>query len=250
LIGTEAGGVEIGTGAGGDRTVELDRLAEAVALEVLERTAAGGARFTVLSEELGYRSFGQEFPLVLIDPVDGSLNAKQGIQLFGAMLSLAEAGSVGSVRVGHVINLATGEAWDAISGQGALRNGQPLQRLEPTRTDRIEILGLESSPRSLARAQPLIERAGKVRILGSMALSIAYAAAGGLDVHFSPIRARLFDTTASLLMVRESGGVATDMDGNPLDDAPIDLQSRSTLLISADPRLHRLALDLLGSAPG
>lgn len=203
----------------------------------------------MLSEELGYRSFGQDYPLVLIDPVDGSLNAKQGIQLFGAMLSLAEAGTVGAVSVGHVINLATGETWDAVAGQGALRNGRPLPRLAAAHTDRIEILGLESSPRSLVLAQPLIERAGKVRILGSMALSIAYAAAGGLDVHFSPIRARVFDTTASLLVVRESGGLATDMTGNSLEAARVDLKSRSTVLVSADPRLHRLALEVLASAP-
>jgi myo-inositol-1(or 4)-monophosphatase len=214
------------------------------ALQVLEREAEAGTSFSVLSEEIGYRSYGQDFPLILIDPIDGSLNAKQGIPLYGAMLSLAEAPVVRAVKVGHVVNLASGETWDAISGHGVSRNGRPVRPLAASRTDRIEVLGLESSPRSLAGARQLIEISGKVRILGSMALSIAYAAAGGLDVLCSPIRARLFDTTASLLMVRELGGVVTDMAG-----ASIDLESRSTLLVAADARLHRLALEVLESAP-
>jgi len=64
---------------GADRAAEADVFAE------LEQLAAKGERFSVLSEEAGLRSFGADYPLVLVDPVDGSLNAKQGIPFFAVM---------------------------------------------------------------------------------------------------------------------------------------------------------------------
>src|SRR5216683_506674 len=77
LAGTEPGRAQLTVGAGGDRTMELDRAAEADVFAELEALAGRGERFAVLSEEAGHRKFGADYPLVLVDPVDGSLNAKQ-----------------------------------------------------------------------------------------------------------------------------------------------------------------------------
>ena len=60
---------------------------------------------------------------------------------------------------------------DAAKGRGATHNGRELKRLTARPSQRIELLGLESSPRSLKRAAALIERAAKIRVLGSMAIS-------------------------------------------------------------------------------
>jgi myo-inositol-1(or 4)-monophosphatase len=245
LFGTERGRQELQVGAGGDTTVEIDRAAEAAAIAILERVCRGGERFSLQSEEAGQVDFGAPFPLVVLDPIDGSLNAKQGLPLVGVVLSLLEGPTVATLRVGHVLNLANGDSFDALRGGGATHNGRPLDPIAARASGRFQVLGLESSPRSLKLAAPLIERSAKIRILGSMALSIAHAATGGFDVFCSPIRARVFDMTASLLVVRESGGVATDMDGNPLDGLEARLGSRSTLLVAADRRMHELALRIL-----
>jgi myo-inositol-1(or 4)-monophosphatase len=84
-----------------------------------------------------------------------------------------------------------------------------------------------------------------MRMLGSIALSMAHTAAGGIEVFATPIRARIFDMTAGLLMVDEVGGVMTDLEGGSLRDAEVGLESRTTLLGSANPELHRFALDML-----
>jgi myo-inositol-1(or 4)-monophosphatase len=170
--------------------MELDRAAEAVAFGLLEEAAGGGERFTVLSEEVGRRSFGADYPLVLVDPVDGSLNAKQGIPLFGIMLTLLDGPTVSDTVAGCVVNLVTGEPWTAIRKQGAWRSGRPVEVQPPQDRDRIQLLGLESSPRALGAARPLVERSSKIRILGSMALSIAHTAAGGFDAFCAPIPMR------------------------------------------------------------
>ena len=245
LFGTEGGRRELEVGAGGDTTVEIDRAAEAAALALFERAHKRGERFTLLSEEAGMVGFGADYPLVVLDPIDGSLNAKQGIPMVGVVLSLLEGPAVGSLRVGHVLNVVTGDRFDAVRGSGARHNGRQLSALRAKPSPRIELLGLESSPRSLKRAAPLVERAAKIRILGSMALSIAHTATGGFNVFCSPIQARVFDMTASLLVIQESGGVATDMSGKPLDGLEVGLKTRSTLLVASDRRTHEQALRIL-----
>jgi myo-inositol-1(or 4)-monophosphatase len=245
LAGTEEGRVQLGVGAGGDRTMEVDRAAEAAVFAELGALAGRGERFAVLSEESGLRSFGAECPLVIVDPVDGSLNAKQGIPFFNVMLALVEGRTVGDVAVGCVVNLVSGERWTAVRGQGAQHDGQRIVPLPVGSIDSVELLGLESSPRALEAAQPLIARSAKVRILGSMALSMAHTAAGGLDLFCAPVPMRVFDMSASLLILSETGGVATDAGGGSLAALACDLTTRTTLVCSSDRRLHALALGAL-----
>jgi myo-inositol-1(or 4)-monophosphatase len=247
LAGTEAGRLQLEVGAGGDRTMELDRAAEAVVFAELEALAERGEQFSLLSEEAGYRSLGADFPLVLIDPVDGSRNAKQGIPLFGMMLALLDGPNVSDTVAGCVLNLVSGEAWTSIRKQGAWRGGMPLRVLASQARERIPLLALESTPRGLEAARPLIERSNKIRILGSMALSIAHTAAGGFDVFCAPIPVRVFDMAASLLLLAEAGGVASDIEGKPLDSLPCTLDTRTTLVCAPDRKLHSVALQALSA---
>jgi len=219
-----------------------------VALAAFARASTGGARFSVLSEEVGHRAFGANYPLVALDPIDGSLNAKQGVPCYAVMLSLLRGPLVGDLSAGYVMNLVSGEEFSATRGGGGFRNGDPLKPLARPKADRIEVLALESSPRSVFEAERLVRRAAKLRILGSMAISIAHAATGGFDLFCSPMRARVFDMTASVLLLQEVGGVATDLKGRPLDGLEVGFEVRTTLLAAADPAAHRLALEILEGA--
>ena len=246
LSGTEAGRVSIGVGAGGDTTVEVDRVAEELVFLELGRLHERGERFSVLSEEAGHRDYGAEYPLLLVDPVDGSLNAKQGVPLFAVMLAVLDGPTVGDAVAGLVVNLSTGEEWRALRGHGAWRAGSPIAPLTRVDGRAIELLGLESTPRALKLAAPLVERAGKIRILGSMAISIALTSAGAFDVFCAPIPVRVFDMAASLLVLSESGGVATNLRGEPLDSLRCDLRTRSTVLCAPTRETHAQALEILG----
>jgi myo-inositol-1(or 4)-monophosphatase len=245
LAGTEAGRAPLTIGAGGDRTMELDRAAEAVALGRLEGVADDGERFSVLSEEIGLRGFGADFPLILVDPVDGSLNAKQGIPFFGLMLTLLDGPTVADTVAGYVLNLVNGEEWKAIRDQGAWRDGQPIEVQPPEDRTRIRLIALESNPRSLVAAQGLVMSSSKVRILGSMALSIAHTAAGAFDAFCAPIPMRVFDMSASMLILAEAGGTATDANGQSLSGLVCNLETRTTLLCSPSAELHAAALKAL-----
>ena len=97
----------------------------------------------------------------------------------------------------------------------------------------------------LVATESLVRSATKLRLLGSMAISIAHAATGGFDLFCAPLRLRVFDMTASLLLLKEVGGVATDLKGGSLDGLEVGFAVRTTLLASADPAAHRLALEIL-----
>jgi myo-inositol-1(or 4)-monophosphatase len=245
LLGTEAGGKELGRGAGGDRTVELDSRAEAEALDELRAVAGRGERFSVLSEEAGLLDMGARFPRVVLDPVDGSRNAKRGVPVVGVMLALNEGPTLGETRIGFVLNLASGERWHAVRGGGAFRQGQRLLPARHSPESRIGILSLETSTRSFLAAGSLIERSSRLRMLGSTALALAHTASGGLDVHCTPTPHRVFDTTAGVLMIEEVGGLATDTEGRPLSELPADLETYTTALCSAHRDLHKLAAQAL-----
>ncbi len=213
----------------------------------LEAVARSGERFSVLSEEAGLRDFGAGHPLVLVDPVDGSLNAKQGVPFFGVMLAVLDGPAIDDTVAGYVLNLNNGETWSAIRGEGAWRNGLRLTVIPRDDNKRIQIVGLESTPRAISVARHLIERANKIRILGSMALSIAHTAAGGFDVFCAPVPVRVFDMAASLLLLRESGGVATDLEGARVGALSASLERRTTLLCATTKELHGEALSALHS---
>ena len=248
LSGTEAGRAPLGVGAGGDTTMELDARAEKVVFTELAKLRERGEKFSVLSEEAGLRSFGADFPLVLVDPVDGSLNAKHGVPVFGLMLAVIDGPTLDDAYAGLVLNLNTGEEWKAIRKQGAWRDGRQLQVMRRADRGRIELLGLESTPRALKAAQALVERSSKIRILGSMALSIALTSAGAFDAFCAPIPVRVFDMAASLLILRETGGVASTLRGEPLGRLNCDLATRSTLLCAPTRELHAEALRILEAA--
>jgi myo-inositol-1(or 4)-monophosphatase len=249
IAGTAAGRVQFEVGAGGDTTMEVDRAAEAVVFAELEALSGRGEAFSVLSEESGLRTFGAPYPLVLVDPVDGSLNAKQGVPVFGVMLAVLDGPAIDDTFAGYVLNLNTGEEWTAIRKQGARRAGADLMVIPRQESKRIQILGLESSPRAITAARPLVEHASKLRILGSMAISIALTASGGFDVFCAPMPVRVFDMAASLLLLAEAGGVATDMKGNPIGPLPASLERRTTLLCAPTKDLHAEALTILGGQP-
>src|SRR3989442_9065955 len=244
LAGTDAGRAQLTIGAGGDRTMELDRAAEADVFAELDVLAARGEKFSVLSEEAGHRSLGAEYPLVLVDPVDGSLNAKQGVPFFGVMLALLDGPTIGDTLAGCVVNLINGETWTAIRGQGAWRGGEPI-KVMASAAGGLELVALESTPRALDLASGLVQRSGKIRILGSMALAIAHTAAGSFDAFCAPVPVRVFDMAASLLILAEAGGIATDLAGNPLGSLPCGLETRSSLICAPSRDLHATAMRAL-----
>ena len=239
----------VGSGAGGDQTVYLDQLAEGIVVRHLEQAYRRGFRFGLISEELGERDFGGP-ALILVDPLDGSYNAKSGLPYYAVVLAATDGDKLRDIELGYVQNLVNGDEFYAHRGAGAFRNGKPLEPAPvPFDGASIPLVQLDAptgvEPRE--RALPILRQAEKIRQLGSAALNLCHTAAGGISLQVTPAPVRAFDLAGPLRILQEAGGVATDFRGESIADVSVRLDSRMTLLASLTPAIHRYALTLLGA---
>ncbi len=225
----------VSAGVGGDETTAIDAEAEAAVVRRLEALHATGVEFTLVSEELGERSFGGGPTRVVLDPIDGSLNAKRGVPFFSLSLAVAEGPTMGDVVFGFVHDFGSGEEWTATRGGGALLDGAPLDGAGPD--EEIEILSCEATRTPLVAevAAELGTTARRLRIMGSLALSLCHLAAGRVDAVCSLKPARAVDIAAAQLLVRERGLVIELFEAGAFAAAPLDVIGRSRVAAAASP---------------
>ncbi len=225
----------VGTGLGGDETTAIDAAAEAAIVSRLEQVHATGLGFTLVSEELGERRFGAGGAWVVVDPIDGSLNAKRAIPHFSLSLAVADGPTLGDVFFGYVYDFGSGEEWRADRGGGAWLDGARLGDERPK--ERLEILSLEAT-RTAAVAEHAAAVAGlayRLRIMGSLALALCQLAAGRVDGVCSLKAARSVDIAAAQLLVRECGLAIELFETPPFAEAPLDVQARSRVVAAGSP---------------
>jgi len=235
----------IGTGVGGDETTAVDAAAEAAIVARLEHLHdEEQLDFHLVSEELGERSFGASPTLrVVVDPIDGSLNAKRSIPFFSLSIAVAEGSTMKDVTLGFVHDFGSGEEWTATRGGGAFLNGAPLGAERPK--DRIEILAFEATLTSEVadKAAAFTGIAHRIRIMGSLALSLCHLAAGRFDGVCSLKPYRSVDVAAGQLLVTECGLVVANADGDEsFGTAPLDLVPRSRIAAAGTDELCRLVI--------
>src|SRR2546430_11736883 len=144
---------------------------------------------------------------------------------------------MGDVEFGFVHDFGTEEEWTASRGGGAYLNGHLLDGERPK--DRIEILVFEATrTASVAeKAHAVVGLAYRLRIMGSLALSLCHLAAGRVDAVCSLKAARAVDIAAAQLLVRERG-LAIDLpDAAPFGEAPLDTEGRSRVVAAASPEV-------------
>ena len=222
-------------GEGGDRTLVIDHLAEDAIFRELQRLHDDGARFTAVSEERGEVDFGDEGVRVVIDPLDGSLNAKRGLPSHAISIAVADGQTMADVAFGFVHDFGAGEEWVARRGEGVLLDGAPLPEPPGERRDedgRLEIVAIESAdPRYIARtAGDLAEVAHRFRAFGTIAVGLCQLAPTRVDGFVTLWRTRAVDVAAAQLIVRESGAqVSFPAFDDPLG-APLDLSPHSPVV--------------------
>jgi myo-inositol-1(or 4)-monophosphatase len=260
LYGTAAGRAVLGRGAGGDRTLEIDRACEAAIIEVLEKEAP--FPYSVLSEEAGVIGPADAPWLAVIDPLDGRLNAKRGLEPFAASIAIADGSTLGDVRVAYIEDYTRPRVFSAVRGQGMV--SPPPTRHE---SDLVEIVLFEAGrpDRHHFRYHDLStigavgsSRDMRLRQIGSLALALCYVAVGVGDMLVAAVRSRSVDLAAGLLILREAGGGAVTLAGQDILEQPLDLERRSPFVawragLDEDEILYRtrqLRRDLQDSVAG
>jgi myo-inositol-1(or 4)-monophosphatase len=214
----------IGKGAGGDKTYAIDQQAEDIIigyLNQLEELRGGGKR-------------------LLIDPIDGSRNAVHGIPVYCTSIAVCNGPTLGDLEAAYVINLLTGDEYWAALHEGAYCNGE---RITTQLDDTVYVVAYESQvpSRDIPAISGLLGLGRRTRCLGATALDLALLANGSVSIFASPAPSRPFDFAAGMLLIREAGGIITDLNGTSIDHIPADLGKRTPLLAAANKELFGLA---------
>lgn len=236
VAGIEARTVYEGVGEGGDRTLAIDRRCEDAVFAELEALAAEGASFVAVSEERGEVSFGDGGPArVVIDPIDGSLNARRTVPSHSLSVAVSAADSMAEVEFGYVYDFGAGEEFAARRGGGATLNAMPIEVAADG--ERLELLGIEAAEpeRALESLGALAGKVYRLRVVGSIAISVAYVAAGRFDAMIGLRPCRSVDAAAAQLIAREAGG-AVAFGELQLEGASLGLGARYPIAAGAGER--------------
>ncbi len=154
----------------------------------------------------------------IVDPLDGTMNYVHGVPQFAVSIALERDGEI---VLGAVYDPCLDECFLAAAGQGATLNGQSIRRSDAQTL--MQALVVASFPAAIQAGHPEIERFIRVlvasqslRRTGSAAINLCYIAAGRFDGYWAT-STKIWDVAAGFLILREAGGIVTDLDGGPVD---------------------------------
>ncbi|MBI5285106.1 MAG: inositol monophosphatase [Chloroflexi bacterium] len=171
----------------------------------------------ILSEETAYDTDATSGWTWVIDPIDGTKNYAIGLPFWCTNVALClDAEPV----VGLTYDAVHGEGFWAVAGEGAFCNADRIAASDKDDVFSSVIsidLGYDDAMglRQLDLMRSIFPRVQGIRITGSAALGLAYAACGRIDL-YTHMNVSPWDVAAGILLVREAGGVATDRDGAPM----------------------------------
>jgi fructose-1,6-bisphosphatase/inositol monophosphatase family enzyme len=219
-------GNNMGLGADGTITKYVDKLAEDTAIRVFNKSKL---KVNLLSEELGLLDNGGDYTFVL-DPIDGTRNAYRGIPFYSISLAIGK-NKLSGVEYGIVKNIPTGDEFIAEKGHGAFFNKSQI--CVPEIPDKEPLSSLSLGKKSDKFIQNLAGR-DYVRSLGSASLEMCMVAFGALDYYIVGTEyIRIIDIAASTLILREAGGVVTNIQGKNLD-MDFSLEDRSSIIAACN----------------
>lgn len=225
-----------------DFVTAVDREAE----EQIARLVA--ARFpgaVLIGEELTPAEMAGNGLAFIVDPLDGTTNFLHGYPQYAVSIA---ALSDGELLAGAVLNVPTGELFTATAGRGAFRNGQPVS-VSSVGDNTRALIGTGFPFRHLDDLTPYVRqldliarRTAGIRRAGSAALDLADVASGRFDA-FWELSLSPWDVAAGILLVREAGGVVTNLEGTPATPA-------FGGYVAGNPAMHAWLMQTLDEAEG
>jgi myo-inositol-1(or 4)-monophosphatase len=217
-----------------------DQRTERMLVEEFQHARSG---YPILTEESGLIDGPDKSHRFIIDPLDGTTNFLHGIPHFAISVGLERDGQLVSAVV---FNPVTDELYTAEKGQGAFLNNKRLrvaarkQLKEAVIGTGLPFLGRDGHARAVAELADVMNTTAGVRRMGAASLDLAYVAAGRFDGFWERGLAA-WDMAAGILLVREAGGVVSDLDGR---EAMLDAGH----IVAANEMLHPQILKLLKGA--
>jgi len=179
-----------------------------------------------------------------VDPLDGTLNFSRGLPVWCVSMALFE--HEGPV-LGVIVDPIRNETFSAATGKGAWLNGKRLHTSSVDRVaDAFVQMTVDFNDQSMAEGlrdlQVVAPRVLRTRNIGSAALALAYVASGRFDAMLHR-HAHAWDYGAGVVLVREAGGMVTDMVGSRYTEQTF------AVLTTSSSTLHGELLTMLQAGP-
>ena len=222
-----------------DFVTTADKRTERILIEELSKARPG---YGFLGEEGGVVEGKDKTHRFIIDPIDGTLNFMHGIPQFAISIALEREGHLVS---GVVYNPVTDDLFTAEKGHGAYLNDKRLRvaarkELGPAViATGLPFMGKEGHARALAEMGAMMNVTAGIRRMGAASLDLAYVAAGRFD-GFWEHGLQAWDMAAGIVLLKEAGGVVTDMAGG-------EQMLAKGAVVCANEHLHPQLLKLLKS---
>ncbi|WP_048056249.1 bifunctional NADP phosphatase/NAD kinase [Methanocaldococcus fervens] len=272
LIGWEKADEVVKIGADGTPTKRIDVIAENIAINILEKFSGG----ILISEEIGLKVVGNDLNYIFIlDPIDGTYNALKSIPIYSTSIAVAKIKAedkklireninnlefiknfmannytINDLYVGIVKNLATGDLYYAVRGEGSFleKDGEKI-RIETNNVKNLNeasvglfVYGLSNDLLEFLKERKI----RRVRLFGSMALEMCYVVSGALDAYINVNEnTRLCDMAGAYVICREGNAIITNKNGKPLD-MKLHLMEKTSLIVSNN-YLHKKLIALFGN---
>ena len=182
-------------------------------------------------------------PTWIVDPLDGTTNYVHDCPLYCVSVGLQAAGEL---VVGAILDPSRNELFAGARGLGAWLNDEPLRTSRAATLD--EAMLATGFPTDLRGQEHTLEwwryfayRTRSLRRTGTTALNLAYVAAGRFD-GFWAFDNKAWDVAAGVVIIREAGGVVTNVDGTPFDPYTPDA-------LATNGPLHPVLLEHLRNDP-
>ena len=223
-----------------DFVTNADSRTERVLVEELTKARPG---YSFLLEERGLVEGPDKTHRFIIDPIDGTTNFMHGLPQFAISIALEREGHLTSAVV---FNPVTDEMFVAERGQGAYLNEKRLRvaarknLAECLIASGAPFMGKEGHDQFLGELRAVLESTAGMRRFGAASLDLAWVAAGKFD-GFWERKLQAWDIAAGTLLVREAGGVVTDLTGR-------DRMLETGDILATNDALHKPLLDLIRGA--
>jgi myo-inositol-1(or 4)-monophosphatase len=224
-----------------DFVSDVDRAAEVAIRDVI---IAGAPSAALMGEELSPDTPVGAGLVFVADPLDGTTNFLHGYPEYAVSIAAVVDGQIAA---GVVLNVPTGECFTAIRGRGTFRD-ETRVTVSSISDPSLALIGTgfpfkypEQIPPFLRQMPAVLRRTAGIRRAGSAALDLADVACGRFDA-FWELRLAPWDIAAGILLVREAGGVVTDLSGH-------DAGVAHSAIVAGNPVMHDWLLRLLRDPP-
>ena len=216
-----------------------DMKAEEIIFKELNKARPG---YGFLMEERGLVEGADKTHRWIVDPLDGTTNFLHSLPLFAISIGLEREGQL---IAGVIYNPVSDELFTAEKGKGAFVNDRRLRVANRKSISDVLVAtgiphrGRPNHPLFLKEIETIMKEVAGIRRTGSAALDIAFTAAGRFDAYWER-NLKAWDMAAGIVILREAGGIASDLDGS---DKMLDTGD----ILVANSTIHKALLPFLSA---